>query len=128
LNNYSWRARCQNKVPRAWAYQLKRNQQIFNFSNEDPDFYIQLKGLNAGKPLQDPICNSIGIIANKEIMDPRFLYYTVLYIFNTGNFKVFLRGSVIPYIRQPDIKFVIYNHFIQMARQMPKKTPKAWVK
>jgi hypothetical protein len=116
------------KVPRAWAFfMIYATPVIFVFTKSEPDFFIQLKGLNAGKPLWVPITNSIGVSVNKTIMDVKFMYYTFEYLFQADRFKPFLKGSVIPYIRQTDIEFVVYHHFIStMARQEPIQVPKAW--
>lgn len=85
---------------------------MFILTSENPDFWIQTKGINAGKPLRNPIANCIGIKANPEILVPEFLYYTVLHLFQSQQFKKHLKGSVIPYITQQDIIVVLLKYFI----------------
>lgn len=89
--------------------------QLFEYSREIEfcDFFIQLKGENAGKPLKNHIPNSIGIKVNRELLVPEFLYYVVLNLYNTEKFRVNLKGSVIPYITIKDISIVIYSFFIK---------------
>jgi len=117
------------KVPKAWAFfMVYYSPVVFVFSKTGADFFIQLKGLNAGRPLWDKIPNSCGIEINKSIMDVKFMYYTFEYLFRADRFKPFLKGSVIPYIRLPDIEFVVYHHFIStMARQEPTQIRRAAV-
>jgi hypothetical protein len=87
----------------------------FAFSNDKANFYIQLKGDNAGKPLKAPIPNSIGIIANADIFLPEYLYYLFLAIFNSGLYRKYIRGSVVPYIRQSDIALAMRDWFARGA-------------
>lgn len=76
---------------------------MFWFTSETPDFWIQLKGENAGRPLLAPCVNSVGVKADRLIFHPKYLYYLFVYVHNTGIYNSLLRGSVIPYIRQVDI-------------------------
>ncbi len=87
----------------------------FAFSNENANFYIQLKGDNAGKPLKTPIANCIGIVANADIFLPEYLYYLFLAIFNSGLYRKYIRGSVVPYIRQSDIALAVRDWFCRGA-------------
>lgn len=105
---------------------------MFQLTNTSPDFWIQLKGENAGQPLRQQIPNAIGIKVNRELMVPDFLFYTVLYLFQTKAFQPKLRGSVIPYIRTVDIRMVLTDHFIKVslnhqASQMPIQIRRAAV-
>lgn len=84
---------------------------MFEFCNDDPDFWVQLKGIAAGKPLRQPIPNSIGIKTNPDLLIPGFLFYTILHLYNTGAFKPHIKGSVIPYIRQGSITEVLIDHW-----------------
>ncbi len=84
---------------------------MIQFTNQDPDFWIQLKGNNAGKPLRQKIPNSIGIKTDPVHLVPDFLFYTVLYLFQSGAFQPHIQGSVVPYITQNTIVQVIVNHW-----------------
>ena len=84
---------------------------MFLFTSENPDFWIQLKGSNAGKPLHQPIPNSIGIMTNHQVLDPMYFFYVIEYLFSRNAFRPYLKGSVIPYITRQDISEVILSHF-----------------
>lgn len=87
---------------------------MFCFTDDNPDFYIQLKGENAGRPLNEKMPNSVGIKTDPKLLVSGFLFYTVLYLFQTGIFRRYLRGSVIPFITQRDISHVIISHFTNL--------------
>jgi hypothetical protein len=82
---------------------------MFSFTDKAPDFYIQLKGANAGRPMLSPCVNAIGVKADPEIFEPRYLYYCFLHVYNTGIYAGLLRGSVIPFIRLGDITTAFVN-------------------
>ena len=84
---------------------------MFVFTKEKPDFWIQLKGSNAGKPLHAEIPNSIGIRTNHQVLDPHYFFYVVEYLYSRNLFKAYIKGSVIPYITHSDIKKVISASF-----------------
>lgn len=86
---------------------------MFYFTSYHPDFWIQLKGNNAGMPLRKQTVNSIGVKTNKDVLNPDYLFYTILYLFNIGAFQKCIKGSVIPYIRQGDITITLINHWIK---------------
>ena len=82
---------------------------MFHFTNDQPNFWVQLKGTNAGQPLREQISNSVGIKTDADVLNADYLYYTLMYLFTTGAFKPMLKGSVIPYIRQKDITLALIN-------------------
>jgi len=84
---------------------------MFKFTDQDPDFWIQLKGENAGKPLRTSIPNSVGVKTDPNLLVSDFLFYTVQYLFSSGKFRPYLKGSVVPYIRQRDITVALVNHW-----------------
>ena len=90
------------------------------FTNVDPDFWIQLKGHNAGKPLRDKIPNSIGIKTDPVLLVPDFLFYTLLYLYEKGAFRQSIKGSVVPYITHQAIIDTLSNHW---HAQSQNKTP-----
>ena len=85
---------------------------MFQFTNYDPDFWVQLKGSAAGKPLREPIPNSIGVKVNPRLLVSDFLFYTIEYLFQSGAFKPYIIGSVVPYIRQSSITKVLIQHWV----------------
>ena len=86
---------------------------VFTFNNDNADFFIQLKGNNAGRPLFECIPNSVGVEVNRDFFYPKFLYYLFLNLFNSEQFRPYIKGSVIPYIRQDDIYQVVFAWFIK---------------
>ncbi len=85
---------------------------MYRFTNTSPDFWIQTKGENAGKPLRKQIPNSIGIKVNPELLVPDFLFYIVLLNYQTSAFKPYLKGSVVPFIRIGDIRRIIDRQLV----------------
>lgn len=84
---------------------------MFHFTKDHANFWVQLKGSNAGKPLKEKIPNSIGIKTDADVLNADYMFYTMLYLFTTGAFKPFIKGSVVPYIRQRDITLALINHW-----------------
>ena len=83
---------------------------MYLFTNlESSDFFIQLKGEHAGKPLKNKIPNSIGIRVDRRFLDAQYLFYLVTYLYMAGKFKQYIKGSVIPFITQKDIAKAIFN-------------------
>jgi hypothetical protein len=74
-----------------------------------------LKGENAGRPLASPCVNSVGVKADQNILIPQFLYYQLLHVYQSGIYRSFLKGSVIPYIRQGDILSAYIQTFAAAA-------------
>ncbi|MBL4905772.1 MAG: hypothetical protein JKZ00_07155 [Flavobacteriaceae bacterium] len=71
-----------------------------------PHFFILSKGLNSGKPLNQPCPNCFVLIAQSE--DQREQLFYVCLSLKVGNyFSYYLKGSVIPFICISDAKKVI---------------------
>ena len=69
-------------------------------------FYILNKGDNAGCPSTDPWTNSFAVICQHEKAF-KFYYWLVYALFNTGEFKPRIKGSVIPYINISDVNSIL---------------------
>lgn len=85
---------------------------MFTFTDQEPDFWIQLKGNAAGKPLRIPIPNSVGVKVDPSLLVSDFLFYTIEYLFLSGAFIPHLKGSVVPFIRQNSITKVLILHWV----------------
>lgn len=81
------------------------NAEIKTYNGQAATFYIQAKGLNAGKPLKQPIPNSFAV--NTEIEHAFELVYS---LWNAGLFKNHIGGSCIPYIRLSAVKKLLAPH------------------
>ncbi|UMB55347.1 hypothetical protein MKD41_07715 [Lutibacter sp. A64] len=71
-----------------------------------PHFFILSKGLNSGKPLEQPCPNCFVITTNSEATRES-LYYLCLSLKIGRFFSYYLKGSVIPFICISDAKKVI---------------------
>ena len=66
-------------------------------------FFVLCKGANAGKPALTAWQNSFAVIcSNKEYFD--FYFWLMYALFQSGKFKIRLRGSVIPFININDVR------------------------
>jgi hypothetical protein len=65
-------------------------------------FYIQSKGLHAGRPLEKPIANCFVVYT-----DTPLLYERVYSLFVGRFFEPHIGGSVVPFIRIDDVRHVI---------------------
>ena len=71
-----------------------------------PHFFILNKGLNSGKPLDEPCPNCFVVIATTKTQRES-LYYLCLSLKVGQFFAYYLKGSVIPFIGISDAKNVI---------------------
>ena len=70
------------------------------------NFFILAKGNNAGKPSLTPWANAFtAIAATQEMRD--FYYWLTFGLYKANAFKVYQRGSVIPFINIGEVKNVI---------------------
>lgn len=95
---------------------MQASMKLIRFTEDDPDFWIQVKGNSAGKPLKNKIPNSIGIKANPSHLVSDFLFYTIEYLFQSGAFKPHLKGSVVPFINNRAITLVLVEHWLRSNR------------
>ena len=99
------------QIPKAWVFPMMQ------FTDAGPDFWIQMKGLNAGRPLREKIPNSIGVKTDPELLVPDFLFYTLEYLFQSGAFLPLLRGSVVPFLTRRAILEVLSSHWRAQANR-----------
>lgn len=66
-------------------------------------FFILNKGLNSGKPLNEPCPNCFVCICQSE-QEKESLYWIAFALWQGQRFKQFLHGSAIPFIRINDLK------------------------
>jgi hypothetical protein len=104
------------------AFEIKTHQPGRTYAT--PHFFILNKGLNSGKPLENPSPNCFVITTNsKESRDS--LFYLCLSLQNGKYFAYYLKGSVIPFICISDAKSVLIkalenNHQGQWAEKIEK--------
>jgi hypothetical protein len=69
-------------------------------------FFILCKGNNAGKPGFQPWTNSfIAVCPHEEYFN--FFFWLIYGLHQSGKFKVYHRGSVIPFINLKDVRDII---------------------
>lgn len=66
------------------------------------DVFILSKGNNAGKPLWEPCPNCFVFTAKNQILRDE-MYWLLYGLWQGGYFHPFITGSVIPFIRKPDL-------------------------
>ncbi|MBX2896848.1 MAG: hypothetical protein KF763_15485 [Cyclobacteriaceae bacterium] len=71
-------------------------------------FFILSKGNNAGKPLDKPCPNCFVVITTCPIEKQR-LFWLCFGLWQGGFFHRHLCGSVIPFIRLPELKTILYE-------------------
>ena len=85
-------------------FEIKTHQSGRTYNK--PHFFILNKGLNSGKPMEQPCPNCFVITTNSEV-SRESLYYLCLSLKIGKFFGYYLKGSVIPFICISDAKNVI---------------------
>jgi len=69
------------------------------------DFWVQRTGQRAGYPSKLYSPKDFGVkILRTDILDPGYLYYWYMNLFNQGFFRSSVHGAVIPFLRKKDIE------------------------
>jgi len=82
------------------------------------EFYILNKGLNSGKPLNEPCPNCFTLKAENDF-DRETLYWICYALWQTKVFEQRLVGSVIPFLRKHDLLWVL-DEYIPKINDNPK--------
>lgn len=69
-------------------------------------FFILSKGNNAGKPMDKP-CPNCFVVISKCPQEKQLLYWLCFGLWQCGYFQPHLCGSVIPFLRLPELKSII---------------------
>lgn len=78
----------------------------YNGTHSPNRFYVLCKGENSGKPMKDPCPNCFSIECN-SVDDFNYWFWLSWGLWKSKRFHVYLRGSVIPFIRICDYKALI---------------------
>ncbi len=77
-----------------------------NRTYHEDHFFILSKGNNAGKPLDKPCPNCFVVISNCP-QEKEALYWLCFGLWQCRYFEPYLTGSVIPFLRLPELKSII---------------------
>ena len=69
-------------------------------------FFVLSKGNNAGRPMDKP-CPNCFVIVTKDPKEKHLLYWLCFGLWQCGYFQPHLCGSVIPFLRLPELKSII---------------------
>ena len=86
------------------TYEIKTHQEGRTYNK--PHFFILNKGLNSGRPMEQP-CPNCFVITTVSEETRESLYYLCLSLKTGQFFGYYLKGSVIPFICISDAKTVI---------------------
>lgn len=91
-----------------------------------PHFYILNKGLNSGKPQNEPFANSF-TVSSKTKEESEQLYWLTFGLWRAKSFHPFLKGSVIPFLTINDCKSILKDALQKAEADKPtlKKSIKA---
>jgi hypothetical protein len=88
-------------------------------------FFVLNKGLNSGKPLEEP-CPNCYVCECATIEDKEALYWICFALWQSYQFKQHLIGSVILFIRKKDMFNLVRDAFVK-AQSKPELFEKALV-
>ena len=77
-----------------------------DIKGQEANFYIQTKGLHAGRPLKNAIPNCVAVETDVENA-----FEIVYALWVAKKFVPYIGGSVVPFIRIADLKKVVLNGF-----------------
>ena len=66
-------------------------------------FYMLSKGLNAGRPMENP-CPNCFVVSTDTAEEKEFYFWLSYGLWQSGSFREYLVGSVIPFIRIGDAR------------------------
>jgi len=98
------------------TFEIKTHQTGRIYSG--PHFFMLNKGLNSGRPMQEPCPNCFVITTNSEDLRES-LFYLCLALKIGKYFSYYLKGSVIPFICVTDARTVI-------KKALQNKEQQAW--
>lgn len=81
-----------------------------------PHFFILNKGLNSGKPFTAPVRNSF-VVSTDTAEDKAALFYLSFMLLESKCYRMYLKGSVIPFIRIQDVKTLLEQNCRYFAEE-----------
>lgn len=90
---------------------------------QQPHFFILNKGMNTGSPNFKPYANCFVLLTETD-EERSFYYWLCFALWQTGKFKPYLVGSVIPFIHISNIKTILADATVK-ANRKPKQYQKS---
>jgi hypothetical protein len=86
------------------SFQIKTHRLDNNY--QQPHFFILSKGLNSGKPLNQP-CPNCFVLLTDNHEDKELLFWLCFGLWKSKSFQYLFRGSVIPFVTINEIRKLI---------------------
>lgn len=74
-----------------------------------PHFFILNKGLNSGKPMTAP-CPNCFVVSTETTEQKEVLFHLSMMLLESKCYRIYLKGSVIPFIYIDDVKKLLQNN------------------
>jgi len=74
-----------------------------------PHFFILNKGLNSGKPMTAP-CPNCFLVSTETTEQKEALFHLSMMLLESKCYRIYLKGSVIPFIYIDDVKKLLQNN------------------
>ena len=74
-----------------------------------PHFFILNKGLNSGKPMTAP-CPNCFVVSTETTEQKEALFHLSMMLLESKCYRIYLKGSVIPFIYIDDVKKLLQNN------------------
>lgn len=91
-------------MPRTMQTLIKTHK--MNRTYHGNHFFVLSKGNNAGRPMDKP-CPNCFVVITKCSQERQRLYWLCFGLWQCGYFQPYLSGSVIPFLRLPELKSII---------------------
>ena len=88
------------------AHKFEIKTQRLGRTYNKPHFYILNKGLNSGRPMNDP-CPNCFVVTTESEEQRESLFYLCLSLQTGRYFNYYIKGSVIPFITIDDTRKVL---------------------
>lgn len=100
-----------------------QSAKVRTYSSKSPiykySFFVLSKGLNSGKPLENPTANCFVILCDNEEQQQKF-YWLCYGLWQARAFHSYLCGSVIPFLRINDFRKIFAEEAALAIKHEPK--------
>ena len=89
------------------TFEIKTHQRRKTYTK--PHFFILNKGLNSGKPMTAP-CTNCFVVSTETTEQKEALFHLSMMLLESKCYRIYLKGSVIPFIYVEDVKKLLKNN------------------